>query len=224
MKKLIKHELNLDLTWSFVQENLDNANALSIECLKHFKRQEGHFYTLLPEDANLEYLYRFKYGCILPQNPIKYGPVADLGNYYYSETSSIRINLSQIIGDVLQRDGKISFIIDDVLSSTTDKGIQESSEDFKSCIAYLGEEVYYLLNKENGEVPLIFKCLCRNCGYWHALSILSKIALKDYVGKELEKPILNQICENAQVIIIGAYDGEGYVFWEKKNSAVLIGN
>jgi hypothetical protein len=179
---------------------------------------------LLPEDANLEYLYRFKYGCILPQNPIKYGPVADLGNYYYSETPSISDNVAQMIEDALQRDSTITCIIDDVIRNTTHKVIRECSEEFRSCIAYSGREVYYLLNKENGEVPLIFKCLCRNCGYWHALSILSKIALKDYVGKELEKPILNQICENAQVIIIGAYDGEGYVFWEKKNSAVLIVN
>jgi hypothetical protein len=217
MKKLIKYELNAELVWPFFQDNLNGANALSIELLQIFKKEEGRFFALLPEDANLEYLYRFKHGCILPQNPIKYGPVGNLGNFHYREKVSISDDLANIIGDFLRRDENITCIIDDVIRYSTDKKIQEGRDDLKNYTAYSGRDVYYLLSKNNAEPSIIFKCLCRNRGYWHALSILSKISLKDYIGKQIEKPILTQICCNAQMIIVGAYDGEGYIFWEKSN-------
>jgi hypothetical protein len=215
MKKLIRYELNAELVWPFFQDNLDGANALSIELLKIFKKEEGWFFTLLPEDANLEYLYRFQYGGILPQNPMNYGPISNLGNFHYRENVCITDNLVNIIGDILQGDENISCIIDDVIRYSTDKKIREERDDLRNYIAYSGRDVYYLLNKNNAQPSIIFESLCRNRGYWHALTILSKISFKDYVGKQLEKYLLAQVCYNAQMIIVGAYDAEGYVFWER---------
>lgn len=222
MKKLIKHELNSELTWLFFLENLDNANALSIELLNNFKKEKGHFFTLLPENANLDNVYRFNNGNVLPQNPIKYGPVGSLGNQHYSKTPSISDGLAHMIKDILHRDKNVSCIIDDVIRYSTDKKIKNENEEIKNCTAYSGQDVYYLLNKDNANFPLIFECLRRNRGYWHALSILSQISLKDYVGKQLTKPILTQICKNAQMIIIGAYDGEGYIFWERSQDRCKV--
>jgi hypothetical protein len=216
MKKLIKHPLNPEVAETFFQKNLDGANALSIELLNNFKKEEGHFYTLLPKDANLEHLYQFNAGGILPQNPIKFGSVGNLGNFYHSETPSIMDDLARMIEDILHQNENVTCIIDDVIRNSSHKTIRECNDQFKSCIAFSEKSVYYLFNKENAEFPLLFDCLGRNCGYWHALTILSNISLKDCVGKQLEKPILSQICKNAQMIIIGAYDGEGYLFWEKK--------
>jgi len=207
--------LNPELTWLFFLENLDNANALSIELLKNFKTDEGYYYTLLPEDANLDNLYRFNNGNVLPQNTIKYGPIGDLGNQHYSETPSLIDDLANTIKDILDRDETLSCIIDDVIRHSTDKKIKNENEEIKKCVSYSGRDVYYLLDKNNSTFPLIFECLRRNRGYWHALSILSKISLNDSIGKEIEEPILTQICSNAQMILIGAYDGEGYVIWER---------
>lgn len=215
MKKLIKHELDPELTWLFFLENLDNANALSIELLNHFKKEKGRFFTLLPKDANLDNLYRFNYGNILPQNPIKYGSVGSFGSQYYSETPSICEDLARVISDLLNQDENLSCIIDDVIRYSTDKEMKNENQEIKNCTAYSGKDVYYLLNKDNASFPLIVECLNRNRGYWHALSILSEFPFKDYVGKQLEKHIFAQICCNAQMIIIGAYDGEGYVIWER---------
>lgn len=214
MNKLFKHQMETELVWPFIQDNLDGANALSIELLNIVKQKEGHFFTLLPKGAHLENIYQCKHGNILPQNPIKYGPVANLGNYHYKETPSISDEVANIIVDLLQKDANLSCIVDDVIRYSTDKLLEQGSEEIKNCIAYSGRDVYYLLNKRNATIPLVSECLRRNRGYWHALSIISKISLKGFTGKELKKPILTQICNNAQMLIIGAYDGEGYIFWE----------
>ncbi len=34
--------------------------------------------------------------------------------------------------------------------------------------------------------------------------------------KMLSQEKLTEICHNTKIIIVGAYDGEGYLFWEKK--------
>ena len=33
----------------------------------------------------------------------------------------------------------------------------------------------------------------------------------------LDSEILDSICDNAKFVITGAYDGEGYIFWERKS-------
>ena len=214
MRKLIRHDLNSNLTWPFVEDSLDGSNNLSIELLHHLNKDTGRFFTLLPETANLENLYHFKSG-ILPQNPVKYGPIGGFGKQHYSETTSITDELAHIIENTLHNEVNISCVIDDVTRYSTDKKFPDCSNELKNCMAYAGRDIYYLTNKGNAKLSLIIECLNHSRAYWHSLCILSKISLKDHMGKQLETPILTQICKNAQMIVIGAYDGEGYVFWEK---------
>ena len=49
---------------------------------------------------------------------------------------------------------------------------------------------------------------------WHSLCIISENQLNSAETiLTLEK--IKAICMNAKIVIIGAYDGEGYIFWEK---------
>src|ERR1700679_4131068 len=69
MKQLFKHNLCFDLAFEYVKHVQDDANALSCEILKSVNFSDGCFFTLLPADANLERIYEFQSGMILPQNP-----------------------------------------------------------------------------------------------------------------------------------------------------------
>lgn len=55
-------------------------------------------------------------------------------------------------------------------------------------------------------------------GFWHSLCLLSKTNEKilDLVNKNLKSSFIYDVCLNAHTIILGAYDIEGYVFWEKE--------
>src|ERR1700722_10290813 len=70
MKQLTKCPLDYDITYTFVEDSLRNVNRLTSELLKVIDFKKGYFFTLLPEGSNIERLYEFKGGVILPQNPI----------------------------------------------------------------------------------------------------------------------------------------------------------
>src|ERR1700722_11302209 len=70
MKKLIRHELEFEQTLKYVQETIGNANELSIELLRVINFKNGVFFTLLPDDANIERIYEFVRGIVLVQNPV----------------------------------------------------------------------------------------------------------------------------------------------------------
>ncbi len=66
LKKLIQYKLDCAKTLPYVKEQLIHGNTLSKNLYEVIN--EGKFYSLLPEDADLNNLYEFEGGCILPQN------------------------------------------------------------------------------------------------------------------------------------------------------------
>jgi hypothetical protein len=69
MQKLFKHPLEFERLYSYFKDRLEKANELSSEVLNQVNFHDGYFFTLLPDDANLERIYELEGGLVLPQNP-----------------------------------------------------------------------------------------------------------------------------------------------------------
>ncbi|CCB87292.1 putative uncharacterized protein [Parachlamydia acanthamoebae UV-7] len=93
MKTLYRHELDFDRTIEFVKKNLDIKNVLSSELLNLVNFKSGVFFTLLTLGSDLERLYEFKSGIILPQNPIIVTEI-DGKKSRHQEISTIKEELS----------------------------------------------------------------------------------------------------------------------------------
>jgi len=214
MKQLNKHKLNFDPTWKYVKNNLEKATTLSAELLNLLDFKNGHFFTLLPNDANIKRLYEFEGGVILPQNPEQEYFVSGK-RATYSIIPTIRKELSELILKKIESKDKLCCVFDDVVRIPTDKHMAL----FHSYGLFYKNEVYYLLEKNKISNELIIQCLRASNAFWHSLCVLSKIDFKCEDSKKLDLEKIKDICLNADLIIIGAYDGEGYIFWEKSSSA-----
>lgn len=73
-------------------------------------------------------------------------------------------------------------------------------------------EVYYSLNSNNS-ISEIKKTIRFAEQVWHSLVVLT--CTESQLPLTLSKPILNNLIEKTRFIIVSAYDGEGYVYWEK---------
>ena len=80
-----------------------------------------------------------------------------------------------------------------------------------------GNEIYYLLEKNNISTELITECLRASNAFWHSLCVLTEANLDDRIAREISTEKIQEITLKAKLIIIGAYDGEGYIFWELDN-------
>jgi hypothetical protein len=206
MRKLNKYDLDYTRSLSFFKESLEKTNLLSSEAIQMINRQKGLFFTLLPKEADLENLHQFSRG-ILPEMPMQIGPVGSLpGVYAHSEIFS----LDKEIGEYLARDNQSFCVIDDFNSRYNN---EYESDLFERFGKHYEEEIYYLLTPENFSQENILPCLYKSRTFWHSLCILTKE--KPDSSDILSKEVMQKICEKSVYVMIGAYDGEGYIFWEK---------
>lgn len=220
MKQLHKHELDFDPAREYVQNSLDKANTLSSELLNLLNFKNGIFFTLLPNDANIERLYEFKAGGILPQNPIQEYVVAG-EKATYSIIPTIGDEVSELILKEIKSKEKLCCVFDDVLRSPADKHHMDL---FHAHGLSYDNEVYYLLDKGNISSELIMQCLRASNAFWHSLCVLTEATISGIRDKRLSLEKVKEICLGTKLMMVGAYDAEGYVFWEKSESLTSFPN
>lgn len=193
MKKLVRYELDFETAFKYFVKKLNKTNTLSTELIEVVDFSLGTFYTLLPEKTRVDEVNEFRRGRI---------------------AVGVRDFVNIIILEKLTHNYSVSCVFDDV--ATTFRNDYDEPL-FLSCGFSLEKEVYYILNSSNVNLPLIEDCFNSSNAIWHSLCILTNANLNEIlIKKKLEQKKLTEICQKVQMIIVGAYDGEGYIFWEKK--------
>jgi hypothetical protein len=210
MSRLIKYKLEFSSAFEFVQETLDQANTMSSELLNLLNFVKGSFFTFLPVGINQARLYEFSSGGI-DQRFYKTNndPEKSNGN---SLIHDIRNKFCDLILKKIQKQIDLVCVFDDVLRSPTDS---YGMDLFHSNGLLYMNEIYYLLEQHSISKNLIQDCLRASNACWHSLCILTSATIDKSAANKLTLDTLYDICLNAEIVVVGAYDGEGYIFWEK---------
>lgn len=200
---LIRHELNYEKTLEYIESSLKNANGLSNEVLKTLDFEEGTFFTLLHEKCNLEALYNFKDYFILPCG--------------ISLRQIIRDSFSNLIFQILKREHRFHCVFDDIIR-TYDEDYE--SDDLDKVKYLNNEQIYLVLNDKNSSPEVIIDCFYYSYAFWHSLCLLTTANLEMAEG-QLSNKAIHEIAAHSQFIMIGAYDGDGYVFWERNGFRLM---
>ncbi len=213
IRKLIQYELDFNKTETYFKEYLCQKHHLFNALRSNISFSKGHFYTLLTEDADLTKLHEFEIGHILPPNPIEDVYISSLGRTFKGEpVNSIRNEFIYFIYELI-KNKNISLLSEDFVASPTDPHIDL----YHKIGLHLGEEVFYLITPENLTKTLLKK-LFNTCGGWFFIAALFAMNGLDFKNKEIKESDFLKICSNTSMIIISAYDGEGYLIWEKMKS------
>ncbi len=212
MKNLEKHDLSFDRTFNYFKDQLTYGNTLSTELLRLIDFSKGNFFTLLPNDANLKGCYEFKSGGILPQPPTQWHYI-DGRKASYSFIPTVQEEVSHYILEQAN-ELELTCIFEDVSSSKRSLYLEYFYK--RSIIHFYQDETYFILNKIKLELNSISKCLETANSIWHSLCILSNTDCSMF-KEDLSIEEIDNLCTNSKLIIVGAYDGEGYVFWERSN-------
>ena len=191
-KKLDSFPLEHSKVMPYLENNLNGTNALSSFCLEHVDFRKGNFFTLLPKSMPSEKIEQFKNG---------------------GTKSSLRRHISSIALDKLNENPRLSCIFDDI-TFTYQPNYEEDL--FSLSGLFYKNEIYYLVTQKTLSFSLLEACFSASfADFTHSLCILT---LHDFSNqKELTQDVIKDICAQAVFIIVGAYDGEGYLFWEKSN-------
>lgn len=194
MTKLNVCELDFEKALTYFQENLLDTDTLSTQLIKLVNFESGRFFTFYSKNADHKKIYEFQHGGIV---------------------GSVRQQIKSLLLEIVKLNNRLCCIFDNAASS-----IQLVSEDplFMSCGCTCDNEVYYKLTNKTGSIDLINRCFFASETGWHSLCVLSETNLDDKIEKKITLKDIESICLNAKLIVLGAYDGEGYIFWEKFES------
>ncbi len=189
---LKRFELDHDLAFAYFKENLEGTNTISSALMSIIDFKKGKFFTWLRSDINNQHIHEFKIGGTI---------------------SYVRKWAQTMILDNLLQDSEIYCIFDDSTSSLPD---MRKDDLFINYGLIYKNEVYYFLNKNTATVQNVTDCFYASNAIWHSLCILIRTNFKAPHDRKLSQENIREFCENAELILVGAYDAEGYVFWGRK--------
>lgn len=210
LKELKRYNLDHERTIEYFNFILEGGNTLSKELERVLDFEKGQFFTLLPDNADFSALYEFPGGWILPQNPT-YDQCNEFGRKTGSYTWIPTLNkeIGAFIFDTMEKNNYVS-VFEDVITRPG-KSHLESIDKYGAL--YLSEYYCYLTPKNAS--PEIIVSVIRESGIiWHTLFILTEINNPENINKEITLENIKEFSENTKLLVLGAYDGEGYVFWE----------
>lgn len=191
--ELKRYELEKTQTLTYLQDTLEEANELSRVVLEYVDFDKGEFYTQLNQEISTEQLHQFKWGGV---------------------GGSVRNQVSNIVLEVIEKEKDLICVFDDV--GATYLAPYEDPLFLQAGLHY-NEEVYYVVTNQQKSKALLDTCFfASGCG-WHSLCLLSKYPKNLNANMSLGELDLANIATMATCIIVGAYDGEGFVFWEKNS-------
>lgn len=192
MTNLNKVYLKFQPTYDFFFDNLDQTNILSTELLKLIDFKEGKFFTFFVNDVDMSKIHNFKLGGI---------------------ANGVRDHINSIVLNELNNNIGYSCIFDDVNNDYDECDNEDPF--FQNCGLFYKKENYYYVDQKNKSIDLINDCLRASNAIWHSLCVFSEINLQKIKNKELTLHDIKNICLQVKLIMILAYDAEGYIFWEK---------
>ncbi len=212
MKSINRYNLEFDKTFSYFVDHIQSGKFLAKQAVTKIILNQGSFFTLLPSDAQLEKMYEFSCGGIMPKEPYGsrvYHIQGVQGDFHPQQVLTADCACSELVVNYLKMNLKNCAIIENYMVKPN--SLRARIENVKNT-AYK-DELYYFLDRANS-LRETYETI-RKCSHsWHFFAILTNF--KKQILDHLEVSDIELLCENLNFVIAGAYDGEGYVFWERK--------
>lgn len=202
---LNKYALDFDAAIAFCRQQLSSGLTLSKKLLEKIDFKKGNFFTLLPDEAKIERLDKFSQGGILPS--LDKDENSKYSNFWPRPNSDHAV--IDFIYRYLTEDELHTTVLEHIIAKPTDRSLKLEGVD----LVIYQDEVYYFL-ESNITNETVEKAVSKVKEVWHFVAVLSH-GIQYHVAKFSDGDF-DIICEGIDYLVFGAYDGEGYIFWEKK--------
>lgn len=219
-RKVNKYILNFEKTLKYVLQVLKDGNQLSSELIKNINFEQGQFFTLLPNEADLSKIYQFSFGGIIPPKDVGHKPVIlknPTRQFTPLKTLTLKNELVQFIDNFFALNKDYACVFENVIELISDT----HDEFYLNYGMFFDKNIYYKILSSQRDNEIILQGIKKNEEAWHFLCVLFKLKPEDFINKKLTLNKIKKISIKTKIIIVGAYDGEGYVFWEKNEENLL---
>jgi len=213
--KIVEHTLSATKVDIFMRSRLQDGLSLSRNLLGSVDFTKGKASTFLPESISQESLHDFEFGGKIPfEGEPFYVANQSGGQDRIQPAINCDMQLIGLLNKFLKTQGDNVCVFEDFNMENTSDWIESWKKKSKSKLLILNEKVYHLLTADNaghGEVKSVISAADST---WHFVGILTKTTrnFKDQVI-EINPTDMDMLCHNLIGIVLGAYDGESFIFW-----------
>ncbi len=208
-KQIMKTPLKCDEAKEYCLGVLSDGNALAKELLKVVNFDDGKFFAVTAQSAGINGIYNFRFGGILPENPLE--TMVVLGKEYPARKKSTSVlELAQYLDELLGKNKNLWCLFEDLVRSKSDFLGEQTEEN----TAYFEEEVFYYLRGDEFSLEKGMHLIRYSNAQWYYMNVITSEPILS-VQDNLTIELIRDIAAKTTNIVIGAYDMEGYVVWEK---------
>lgn len=198
--------LRFEQTLEYVTDQLQDGHSLARELLMNLDFKEGSFFSLLHPSADRTKIHEFQTGGILAVNPLE--DVFFQGKIYPGRKKTHSIQQLALYLKNMLHTGQCCFF-EDMVHNKSDPIVPE----IEKHILYFHEEIYLYIQEAEFSEETANKLIHYADAQWYYMNIISELGPKFEVNMTCEQ--LHNIALKATLIVIGAYDMEGFVVWKR---------
>ncbi len=191
MGQLVRYSLDPEYMLEYIHWNLEKGNTLSKAVLKHVMFGKGEFFTYL-------------------KNGLTESVVNQPRNIHVG--SRVKEKMVDVLFEELTGFKNYICIFDDHEEDYKEEGNWEL---YNKIGVHYNKEMYYMIQSNEINKDIIMDCLKASDIIWHSLCIVSKYPYKKNKYQSISREELEDIARNAEMILLLAYDAEGYIIWKK---------
>lgn len=201
----------------FMKECLASGNTLARLVLETLRLEQSEITTFLPLGTAPESVQDFGSGGKLPAPPSSEWKYAQAGN------ESLRMvpvpntdaELGAKIKEYLLSGNNRVCVLEDALKKPSDPVLSALTTKY----ATYGSEVYHLLLQEHAQDDSIFTAMKSAKSIPTFIGVMTSCARPRELATtgEISVDELRELAKRAEIVFVGAYDGEGYLLWRRRS-------
>lgn len=182
----------------YIRECLEEGNSLARHLLTQLDPDSGTVSAFLPPHVAPDSATRFRYG----------------GIAHAEESEACLITLVQAF---LSRRERRLCLFENALAQPHDPVL--ASAETRLCI--FKDEVYHFLSEQDNDSQKIRQTIRAAASPYLCIGVLTSLPQESQILCETQRVILTSdevlrgLAERAETIVVGAYDGEGYLIWQR---------
>lgn len=200
----------------YIKEMLSKEGIWGEIIIKNCTLENGKVITYLPEGKNSKELEDFMHGGKLPRNPNDYVYLTqeDGTQVLMNPKTNLDKYISSVIEGIISIDRNKICIFEDILAKSSDPSIKNLKTPFWFC---KDKVFHYKLGGETQEFSVkdILSSAVNAYLTWGAITSFRDESELPEIKGELSEKILRGFAKRVEKIFVSAYDGEGYLIWEK---------
>ena len=198
--------LEFQKAYRYVKDQLQDGHSLAKALLINLNFNEGAFFALLHPSADSTRIHEFRAGGILPANSLE--GVCVEGKTYSGRRKEDSVHeLAMYLKSILNP-GQYCFF-EDMVHDRSDP----IPSDIEKYVLYFNQELYLYMSDLEFNEQIAQKIIHYSDAQWYYMNVISEASPSSKLNTTACQ--FQSIAFKTNLIVIGAYDMEGFVVWKR---------